>query len=53
MVTWHQYFQQVVALRLQAHVYKINMPQTCPYDFSYKQAIKLLQKLVTQEVTQV
>ena len=32
---------------------KINMPQTCPYNFSYKQAIKLLQKPVTQEVTQV
>jgi len=29
------------------------MPQTCPYNFSYKQAIKLLQKPVTQEVTQV
>ena len=32
---------------------KINMPQTCTYNFSYKQAIKLLQKPVTQEVTQV
>jgi len=29
------------------------MPQTCPYNFSYKRAIKLLQKLVTREVTQV
>jgi len=29
---------------------KIDMPQTCPYNFSYKQAIKLIQKLVTQGI---
>jgi len=46
----------IIIQQLEGYVYmfmnKINMPQTCPYNF-YKQSIKLLQKVVSQEDTQV